>query len=119
MIEAPRASLSRPSAAYPRICGSPDLESVLRELLEPLRASINFRLWGSCRCRRMGEYSTETRLFTWIVHTFDNHNSFLSEGGVFSVVVESLPEMPQQPRRCRFSRHRGLRHGSGRRERRE
>ena len=24
----------------------------------------NFRLWGSSRCRRMGEYSTETRLFT-------------------------------------------------------
>jgi len=24
----------------------------------------DFRLWGSSRCRRMGEYSTETRLFT-------------------------------------------------------
>ena len=41
----------------------------------------DFRLWGSSRCRRMGEYSTETRLFTWMVHTFDNHNASLSEAG--------------------------------------
>ena len=38
------------------------------------------RLWGSRRCRRMGEYSTETKLFTWMVHTLDNHNASLSEG---------------------------------------
>ena len=46
------------------------------------RGMINdFRPWGARRCRRMGEYSTETRLFTWIVHTSDNQNAFLSEGG--------------------------------------
>ena len=41
----------------------------------------DFRLRGSSRCRRMGEYSTETKLFTWMVHTIDNHNDSLSEGG--------------------------------------
>ena len=27
----------------------------------------------------MGEYSTETRLFTWMMHTLDNHNASLSD----------------------------------------
>ena len=37
----------------------------------------DFRLWGSSRCRRIGEYSTETGLLTWMVHTIDNHNASL------------------------------------------
>ena len=41
----------------------------------------DFRLRGSRTWRRMGEYSTETRSFTWTVHAFDHHKSALSEGG--------------------------------------
>ena len=64
-IEAPRASISRLSAANLRISESPDLETVLHEALEPLRQSVHqIPPRGSSRCRRMGEYSTETRLFT-------------------------------------------------------
>ena len=33
----------------------------------------DFRLRGSRTWRRRGEYATETRLFTWMVHAFDNH----------------------------------------------
>ena len=51
----------------------------------------DFRIWGSRRCRRMGEYSTETRLFTWMVHTLDNHNASLSEGGALAAVVRDFP----------------------------
>ena len=39
-----------------------------------------FRLWAASRCRRMGEYSTATRLFTWMVNSLDNRNASLSEG---------------------------------------
>ena len=58
----------------------------------------DFRRWGSGRCRRMGEYSTETRLFTWMVHTSDNQNAFLSEGGALAVVVGDIHETPHQKR---------------------
>ena len=46
----------------------------------------------------MGEYSTETRLFTWMVHTLDNHNISLSEGGALAVVVGAVHETPHQKR---------------------
>ncbi len=58
----------------------------------------NFRLRGSSRCRRKGEYSTETRLFTWMVHAFDNHNASLSEGSALAVVVRDFHETPHQTR---------------------
>ena len=44
----------------------------------------------------MGEYSTATRLFTWMVHTFDNRNASLSEGGALAVVVPGFLETPHQ-----------------------
>lgn len=40
----------------------------------------------------MGEYSRETRLFTKVAYTIDNHNVSLSEGGALAVVVESFHE---------------------------
>ena len=46
----------------------------------------------------MGEYSTETRLFTWVVHDFDNYESALSEGGALAVVVPGFPPTPHQTR---------------------
>ena len=46
----------------------------------------------------MGEYYTETRLFTWMVHTLDNHNASLLEGGALLVVVPGFPEVPHQMR---------------------
>ena len=52
----------------------------------------DFHLWGSLWWRRMGEYSTEIRLFTWMVRTFDNYYASLSEGGALAVVVGDLPE---------------------------
>ena len=58
----------------------------------------DFRLWGSSRCRGIGEYSTETGLLTWMVHTIDNHNASLSEGGVLAVVVGDFHETPHQKR---------------------
>jgi hypothetical protein len=58
----------------------------------------DFPLWGANRCRRMGEYSTETRLFTCMVHTLNNHNVSLSEGGAPPVVVRGSPETPHQTR---------------------
>ena len=54
----------------------------------------DFRLWGSRPWRRMGEYSTETRLFTGMAHTFDNHDGSLSEGGALAAVVSVLPGKP-------------------------
>ena len=57
----------------------------------------DFRLRGSSRCRCMGEYSTETRLFTWMVHTFDNHNASL-RGWYLAAVVRGFPETPNQTR---------------------
>ena len=57
----------------------------------------DFRLRGSSRCRCMGEYSTETRLFTWMVHTFDNHNASL-RGWHLAAVVRGFPETPHQTR---------------------
>ena len=56
------------------------------------------RLWGSSPWRRMGEYSTETRLFTQVVHNFDNYESALSEGGALAVVVPGFPPTPHQTR---------------------
>ena len=56
------------------------------------------RLWGSRRWRRIGEYSTEIRLFIWMVHTIGNHNVSLSEGKVLAVVVGEFPETPHQTR---------------------
>ena len=56
----------------------------------------DFRLSGSRRWRRMGEYSTETRLFTWMVHTLDNRNVSLSEGALLAVVVRGFHETPHQ-----------------------
>ena len=55
---------------------------------------VDSRLWGSRQCRRMGEYSTETRLFTGVAHTHDNHNASLSEGGALAAVVSVLPGKP-------------------------
>ena len=52
----------------------------------------DFRLRGSRTWRRMGEYSTETKLFTWMVHALDNDNDSLSEGEALAVVVEEFPE---------------------------
>ena len=83
--------------------------------------SIDFRLWGSRRwsrtnCRHF-QKSPGGDIDGWRV-TFNHPNAFLSEGGALAVVVESFPETPHHARRCRFSRHRGLRHGRGRRERR-
>ena len=46
----------------------------------------------------MGEHSTETRLFNWMVHTSDNQNAFLSEGGALAVVVGDVHETPHQTR---------------------
>ena len=57
-----------------------------------------FHLRGSGTWRRMGEYSTETRLFIRVVHALDNHNASLSEGGALAVVVEEFPETPHQTR---------------------
>ena len=74
---------------------------VLEGRAEPMRhgtETINdFRLRGSSRCRCMGEYSTETRLFTWMVHTFDNHNASL-RGWHLAAVVRGFPETPHQTR---------------------
>ena len=58
------------------------------------RSIDDFRLWGSRQCRRMGEYSTETRLFTGMAHTLDNHNDSFSEGGALAAVVSVLPGKP-------------------------
>lgn len=55
---------------------------------------VDFRLWGSRQCRRMGEYSTETKLFTGVAHTLDNHNASLSEGGALAAVVSVLSGKP-------------------------
>ena len=46
----------------------------------------------------MGEYSTETRLFTQVVHDLDNYESALSEGGALPVVVPGFPPTPHQRR---------------------
>ena len=46
----------------------------------------------------MSEYSTETRLFTWMVRTFDNPNASLSEGGALAGVVGDFAEAPHQTR---------------------
>ena len=46
----------------------------------------------------MSEYSTETRLFTWMVRTFDNPNASLSEGKALAIVVWDFPEAPHQTR---------------------
>ena len=53
----------------------------------------DFSLRGARTWRRLGEYSTETRLLAWMVHALDNNNASLSEGGALSVVVEEFPEM--------------------------
>ena len=58
----------------------------------------DFRLAGSRTWRRMGEYSTETRLFMWMVHALDNNNASPSEGGALAVVVEEFPEALHQTR---------------------
>ena len=57
----------------------------------------DFRLWGSSRCRCMGEYSIETKLFTWVVHTLDNHNASLSEGGAPPRCGRKLPRNAASP----------------------
>ena len=64
----------------------------------------DFRLWGSSRCRCMGEYFTETRLFTWMVHTFDNHNASLSEGGSLPLWLEAFPKRLIRRGTARISR---------------
>ena len=46
----------------------------------------------------MGEYFKETRLFTEMVHTFDNDNDSLSEGGALAVVVRDFTESSHQTR---------------------
>ena len=46
----------------------------------------------------MGEFSTETRLFTWMVHAHDNDNAFLSEGGALAGVVGDFPVTAHQTR---------------------
>ena len=58
----------------------------------------DFRLPGSRTWRRMGEYSTETRLFTEMAHTFDTHDGSLSEGGALAVVVGDFHETPHWTR---------------------
>ena len=78
----------------------------------------DFRLWGSRRWSRTNAPPKKPRWRTWVARDFNHPNAFLSEGGALAVVVESFPETPHHARRCRFSRHRGLRHGRGRRERR-
>ena len=72
-------------------------EQLEREI-EGLLAPIKFRLRGSRRWRHMGEYSTENRIFTWIVHTSDNQIAHLSEGGELPVVVGDVHETPHQKR---------------------
>ena len=78
----------------------------------------DFRLWGSRRWSRTNAPPKKPRWRTWVAPDFNHPNAFLSEGKALAVVVESFPETPHQTRRCRFSRHRGLCHGRGRRERR-
>ena len=78
----------------------------------------DFRLWGSRRWSRTNAPPKKSRWRTWVARDFNHPNAFLSEGAPLPVVVESFPETPHPPRRCRFWRHRGLRHGRGRRERR-
>ena len=77
----------------------------------------DFHLWGSRRWSRTKAPPIKPRWRTWVARD-SPPNVFLSEGGPLAVVVESFPESPHHPRLCRFWRHRGLRHGRGRRERR-
>ena len=79
----------------------------------------DFRLRGARWCRQTNAPPKKPRWRTEVAGDINHPNAFLSEGRALAVVVEGFPETPQQPRRCRFLRHRGLRHGSGRRERRE
>ena len=74
------------------VLGRPIPERRPKAMRHGRRLIDDFRLWGSSRCRRMGEYSTETRLFTWMAHTLDSHNDSLSEGGALAVVVRDFPE---------------------------
>ena len=78
----------------------------------------DFRLWGSRRWSRTNAPPKKPRWRTWVARDFNHPNAFLSEGVALAVVVESFRETPHHPRRCGFSRHRGLRHGRGRRKRR-
>ena len=64
----------------------------------------DFRLRGARSWRRMSEYATETRLFTWMVQALDNHESTLSEGGALAVVVQALPGSPHWTRAARIPR---------------
>ena len=77
-----------------RLLGCPAPEGRAEAVRHGREMTNDFHLWGSRRWRRMGEYSTETRLFTEMVHTFDNYNASLSEGGAFSVVVGDFHETP-------------------------
>ena len=78
----------------------------------------DFRLWGSRRWSRTNAPPQKPRWRTGVARDFNHPNAFLSESGPLPAVVESFPERPHHPRRCRFWRHRGLCHGRGRRERR-
>ena len=73
-------------------------ERVRTVMARPGCRALGFRLWGSRRCRQMREYSTEARLFTWMVYTLGNRNASLSEGGALAVVVGDFDETPHQKR---------------------
>ena len=119
---------SRPTGPSPGLNQQPESATAHVPLMgPPLNATAasagagmidDFRLWGSRRWSRTNAPPKEPRWRTWVARDFNHPNAFLSEGGPLAVVVESFPETPHPPRRCRFSRHRGLRHGRGRRERR-
>ena len=62
----------------------------------------DFRLWGSRRWSRTNVPPKKLRWRTWVACDFNNPNASRSEGEALAVVVESFPETPHHPRRCRY-----------------